>query len=120
MNTLYGLTAEQVTRLSRLLYLVDSGELSLPRPSGSQRDLRADRVIVGLLDSSIAAVATLTGAPVPGTMSVYSFSSTGSVDTTRDETVYNFAPQAATTDRWCVAERDNITGKWVLTTQYCS
>ena len=120
MTRLYGLTETQVERLKRLLDRVESGE---PIPVARERqwwESGPDRIIVGLVDSSIAATTSLTGPPVPGTLNVYGFTSAGTTDTGRDETVYNFAPQAATTDRWTIAERDDVTGKWVITTQFCS
>jgi len=118
-ETLYGLTSSQVLRLKRVLDGWEAGELGQPntRVPGS---LPASRVIVGILTDPISATTALTGKPKVGTLNVYSFSSTGTADTGLDETVYNFAPQAATTDRWAVCERCNITGKWVLTYQACS
>lgn len=119
-QVLYGLTASQIARLRVLLDRIERGELSTPHPQPRLPGEAPDRVIVGVLTGSAAACASLLGTPTVATMNVYSFSSTGTSDSGRDETVYNFAPQAATTDRWTVAERDSLTGKWIITTQYCS
>lgn len=113
------LTNEQVERIERVLTAFESGDLgSLHR--GSRRPLYPARVIVGILTDPIAATTALTSKPKVGTLNVYSFTSTGTTDTGRDETVYSFAPSIATTDRWTICERDDYTGKWVLTTQFCS
>lgn len=119
MADLYGLTEAQVQRLRAAIEAIELSDDPSPR-AGRRRPLYASRVIIGALTSSIAATTALLGKPKVGTLNVYSFSSTGVTDTGVDETVYSFAPQAATTDRWSVAERCNMTGKWILTTQYCS
>lgn len=116
---LYGLTATQVARLKALLDSYEAGVL--PRVQPARRPWHyASSVIVGILTDPIAATTALTSKPKVGTLNVYSFTSTGTEDTTADETVYSFAPHIATTDRWTVCERDSFTGKWILTTQYCS
>lgn len=119
MTTLYGLTESQVLRLRKML---DSWETESfgPLTQSPAKSLPASRVIVGILTDAISATTALTGKPKVGTLNVYTFSSTGTADTGIDETVYSFAPQSATTDRWSVCERCNMTGKWVLTTQFCS
>lgn len=115
---LYALTAGQVIRLKRLLEAVESGS---PIPLSQQATKpRAATVLVGILTDQISATTGLATKPKVGVLNVYSFTSTGTVDTGIDETVYSFAPHAATTDRWSVAERDAVTGYLVLTTQYCS
>lgn len=119
MDTLYGLTAAQIERLRRLLSLVETGEVSLPR-EGRRFSQLVQGTITGLLTNSVDATSDLTGTPKVGTLNIYTFSSTGTVDTGNDETVYNFAPQAATTDRWTRCGFDVTCGKWVIDTQYCS
>jgi hypothetical protein len=119
-DTLYALTQSQVERLARLLQLVESGELSVPRGQRSEFVSHADRGISGFLTSAAVGTSSLNGTPTVGTLNVYGFSSTGTWDSGRDETVYNFAPTDATTDRWTVCHRDSYTGKWVIHTQYCS
>jgi len=99
--------------------MIESGELER-NPIRRQSSSYPDRVIVGALTAAAAATTALLGMPKVATLNVYTFSSTGTVDSGRDETVYNFAPQAATTDRWTVCERCSITGKWIITTQFCS
>jgi len=116
---LFGFTRAQVERLKRIATLVESSELE-PLVRGRGRNLVPARIRVGILESSVSAVTALTGKPKVGTLNVYTFTSTGSEDIGIDETCYNFAPQAATTDRWTVIERDSFTGKWVITTQFCS
>ena len=120
-ETMYALSANDVDRLRQLLSAFDAGELET-RPKGGPRRGPADRIVVGALTSAVAATTALLGSPKSGTLNVYEFASTtGSmVDNTRDITVWNFAPQAATTDRWTVCERENATGRWVITTQFCS
>lgn len=116
---LFGFTAAQVERLKKIAEAVEASDIS-PIQSPGRRPLNSAKVAVGILTSSIAAISGLTGTPTVGTLNVYSFTSAGTEDTGVDITVYNFAPQAATTDRWAVAERDAFTGNWVLTTQFCS
>ena len=116
---LYALTEAQMNRLKRLLDSVEVASSPAPTNAG-RRLLQPSRVIIGALTSAVTATTALLGKPYVGTLNVYSFSSTGVEDTGLDETVYNFAPQAATTDRWTVCERCNITGKWIITTQFCS
>ena len=115
----YFFNDEQIARL-RALYQHFQNESAGTLHQSTRRPLAPARVIVGILTDSITATTALTGKPKVGTLNVYSFSSTGTEDTGIDEKVYNFAPQAATTDRWTVAERCNITGRWVITTQFCS
>lgn len=116
---LFGLTASQVARLKRVLDSVEGGDVIPPQQYG-RGPLQSAKVIVGILTDAVAATTALTSKPKVGTLNVYSFTSTGTTDTGLDETVYGFAPSAWTTDRWTVAERDSFTGKWVLTTQFCS
>lgn len=115
----YYFNGEQVNRL-RELFQQFYNESSETLHRRGRRPLTASRVIIGALTSSVSATTALLGKPKVGTLNVYSFTSTGTEDTGVDETVYNFAPQAATTDRWTVCERCNITGKWIITTQFCS
>jgi hypothetical protein len=118
-DELFAFDAAQVARLTKVVNSVELNDQ--PRPSGSsQRPRLPSRIIIGLLTNSVSATTSLTGKPKVGTLNVYSFSSTGVEDTGLDETVYNFAPQAATTDRWTVAERDDVCGKFAITTQFCS
>lgn len=118
-DELFGLTASQVLRLRQMLARVE-GDYQ-PTLNRSPVNLwQSGKVIVGILTDAITATTGLATKPKVGTLNVYSFSSTGVEDTGFDETVYSFAPSAATTDRWAVAERDSFTGKWILTTQYCS
>lgn len=118
-EALYALTASQVVRLKNLLEMVEGG--GMPNlPQGTKRPPVASRVLVGILTDAVAATTALTSKPKVGTLNVYSFTSTGTVDTGVDETCYNFAPQSATTDRWTVCERCSWTGKLVITTQFCS
>lgn len=118
-ETHYALTAEQLVRLKRLAESVETLDRQSPRNWG-RKPILSSRVIIGALTSSVSATTALLGKPKVGTLNVYTFSSTGVEDTGIDETVYNFAPQAATTDRWTIAERDDFTGKWIITTQFCS
>lgn len=117
-ETLYGLTEAQIERLKRLLNSVE-GDGQPPLSKGSGRRPQAGRVAAGALTSSVAS-AGLFGTPTVGELNVYTFSSTGKVDTGINLVVYNMAPAAATTDRWTIAERDNYAGKWIITTQFCS
>lgn len=119
IEELFGLTSEQIERLRRLL---DQAERDSGAPPGNRgrRNLQPSRIVVGALTSAVAATTALLGPPQVGTLNVYSFTSTGTTDTGNDITVYNFAPQAATTDRWTICERDSLTGKWMITTQFCS
>lgn len=118
-DRMFGLSAEDVERLRRLLNAVETD--ILPQPFNRQRkETIPSRIIIGALTSAAAATTALLGKPKMATLNVYTFTSTGTADTGIDESVYNFAPQAATTDRWTVAERDSLTGKWIITTQFCS
>lgn len=117
-ETLYGLTASQVARLKRLLDGVESADR--PPVSNSVRfPKNSTKIFVGILTSSVAATTALTGKPSVGTLNVYDVSSTGTLDTGVDLSVYNLAPHAATTDRWTIAEL-TATGRIVITTQFCS
>lgn len=118
-DELYALTAVQVARIDALLQQFEGGG-SPPLQQPGRRPLLAARVLVGALDSAVTATTGLFTKPKVGTLSIYSFSSTGSADTGVNVSCYNFAPQPASTDRWTVVERDNWTGKWVITTQFCS
>ncbi len=121
MATLFGLTQSQVERLSRLLDSYEAGELAAhPSPSPDPRWLDTDHVIVGYLDSAISGIINLNSNPNAGTLSVYSFTTTGQTDTTINEKVYHFATISATTDRWTMAKRDRTTGKYVIDYQACS
>lgn len=116
---LYGLTKDQMSRVSRLLQLFEKQDGQ--SPSQIRRPpLTGAKILIGALTNSVSATTGLLTKPKVGTLNVYSFTSTGTVDTGIDETVYNFAPAAATTDRWTIAERDAITGKLIITTQFCS
>lgn len=116
---LYGLTADDIEWLRQKLGVVENDSRdTLSR--NTRRPLRSSTIAIGALTSAVAATTALLGKPKVGTLNVYSFSSTGIEDLDIDITVYSFAPQIATTDRWTVAERDAFTGKWILTTQYCS
>jgi len=118
-DDIYGLTIDQMERLRRTCEIVEKN--SPPSPTGLRRPpLQSSKIMVGILTDPIAATTSLIGKPKVGTLNVYSFSSTGVTDTGIDETVYSFAPTAATTDRWAVAERDAVTGLLILTTQFCS
>lgn len=116
---LFGLTPEQFQRVAQVVRAVEHTDQPSPQVGG-RRKLYASRLIVGALVSSVQATTALLGKPKTGTLNVYEVSSTGVVDTGVTETVYNLAPQAATTDRWAIAERDDWSGKYILTTQFCS
>lgn len=118
-DTLYAFTADQVARLKRLLDGVENLEQGAPGRR-TTRNPQASRVVIGILTDSVAATTGLASKPKVGTLNIYGFTSTGTTDTGYDEKCYNFAPQAATTDRWTVCERDNMTGKLIITTQFCS
>jgi len=79
-----------------------------------------ENVIFGVADASIAGTTAALADPASGTLNVYKFTSTGAttdqagtVDTTRDETVYNLSTVARTTDEFTVAVRDYESGKWM-------
>lgn len=116
---LFGFHGKDVERISKVVNHVEANNLQSPNQL-PRRSLQPSRIIVGILTSAISATTSLIGPPKVGTLNVYSFSSTGTEDTGIDEPIYNFAPSAATTDRWSIAERDSYTGKFVLTTQFCS
>ena len=118
-DTLYGLTEAQVQRLGRWLATVE-GDFQPPLGQSRNPPPQASRVVIGALTSAVSATTALLGKPKVGTLNIYSFTSTGTVDTGYDEKCYNFAPQAATTDRWTVCERCAFSGKLIITTQYCS
>lgn len=118
-DTLFGLTEAQVARLVRVANAVESVD-NPPLTNGGRRPLYPSRIIIGILTSAAAATTSLIGKPKPAVLNVYSFSSTGVEDTGIDEPVYNFAAQGATTDRWTIAERDDFTGKFIITAQFCS
>lgn len=116
---LYGLSIADVMRLKRVLTLVETG--NPPTLNRSPRNfIPAADILVGILTDPVAATTGLATKPKVGTLNVYSFTSTGTVDSGFDETVYNFAPQAATTDRWTFCVRDSLTGKLVISYQACS
>lgn len=119
MDELFGFTPAQLDRLRRIANAVETNERP-PLTNSGRRQLTPSRVIIGVLESFVVGTTALIGVPKVGTLNVYSFSSTGVADTGLDEKVYNFAPQVATTDRWTVCERCNMTGNWIITTQYCS
>ena len=118
-DELYAFTADQIAIIRNLYeaWKNESGD-TLNRPG--RRNLQSAKVAIGALTSAASATTALLGKPKAATLNVYSFTSTGSTDTGIDITVYNFAPQAATTDRWTVVERDAFTGKWIITTQFCT
>lgn len=105
--------------MRKIVDAVEASDISPVHRSG-RRPLQSAKIAIGALTSAAAATTALLGKPKVATLNVYSFTSTGTTDTGVDITVYNFAPQEATTDRWTVAERDAFTGKWVITTQFCS
>jgi hypothetical protein len=73
-----------------------------------------ENVIFGVADASIAGTSAALADPASGTLNVYKFNSTGgTTDTSRDETVYNLATVARTTDEYTVAVRDYQSGKWM-------
>lgn len=117
-ETLYGLTESQVIRLKRLLDAAENSDR--PPLTNSRTQRQPSRSLIGILESPVSATTALTSKPKVGTLNVYSFSSTGVLDTGMDLTVYNFAPQAATTDRWTMADRCSITGKLFIAGQFCS
>ena len=118
-DELYGLTLEQAERLKRVLERVESD--IVPGPSNyPRRPMQASRVVVGALTSAVAATTALLGKPKVGTLNIYTFTSTGTEDTGIDEKCYNFAPQAATTDRWTFCLRCSMTGKLIIDYQACS
>lgn len=118
-DELFGFTAAQILRLRRVLERVESDDY--PTLNRMPRNLLpAGVVVVGLLESGVAATTTLTSTPKVGTINIYSFSSTGTLDTGIDEACFNFAPQIATTDRWTFCVRDAVTGRLVIDYQACS
>jgi hypothetical protein len=117
--TLYGLSASQVERLKRLLDSVEVGTLGRPMPH-RRSVLDIQGTLTGFLEAAVAGTSALNGTPTVGTLNVYSFSSTGTVDTGYDVAVYNFAPTDATTDRWTRVGFDVTCGLWCIDTQYCS
>lgn len=118
-ETLYALTADDLATLRRMRAIVENPEYSGPGRK-TTRNLQASRIVIGILTDSVAATTGLASKPKVGTLNIYGFTSTGTTDTGYDEKCYNFAPQAATTDRWTVCERDAMTGKLIITTQFCS
>ena len=116
-ETMYALSAGDVTMLRRLLAAFDAGELG--QPSQGRRPLPgADRVIWGALDGPAYATTGLLGGPRQSTLNVYNYNGAGTpVDTNRDEVVWNLSPATATTDRWTVCNRDNMSGRWIITKQ---
>ena len=118
-ETLYALTAADVSLLRRLRSIVENAE-AFPTGRKTTRSLQASRVVIGILTDSVAACTGLATKPKVGTLNIYGFTSTGTTDSGIDEKCYNFAKQAATTDRWTICERDNMTGKLIITTQFCS
>lgn len=116
---LFGMIAADVVRLRNVMARVESGQL--PTLNRMPRNiLPAATVVVGILESSVAATTGLATTPKVGEINIYSFTSTGTVDTTINEKCYNFAPQAATTDRWTFCVRDAVTGLLVIDFQACS
>ena len=102
-----------------MLNRVETGELSSPTYYRRQMPGRSE-YLIGILTDSVAAISGLTGTPTVGSLNVYSFSSTGVEDTGVDQVCYNFAPQAATTDRWTGIARDSYTGKYFIDFQACT
>lgn len=116
---LIGLNESQVDRIGRVLEYVEADFIPQPR-QGTRRPPQASRIVIGALTSAALATTGLLTKPKVATLNIYTFTSTGVEDTGLDEKCYNFAPAAATTDRWTVCERCSITGKLIITSQFCS
>lgn len=116
---LFGFTLAQIERLKRIASMVES-DYGESVKQGGRRNLQPSRIVVGILTSAVAATTGLASTPKVGELNLYSFSSTGTAALGLAEKCYNFAPQAATTDRWTVCEREAFTGKLAITTQFCS
>lgn len=116
---LYGLTQSDMLRLRELLSGLQ-GNTNETLYRRRRRPMPGALSVVGLLTDSIAATTALTSKPKVGTLNVYSFTSTGVEDTGVDVKIYNFAPQAATTDRWTFGRLDAFNMKYVLDFQACS
>lgn len=119
VEDLHGLTSADIDKLRRVLAMVEMDD-SPPLKQRGRRPLTPSRIICGALTSAAAACTGLFTKPKVAVLNVYTFSSTGTEDTGIDENVYNLSKYAATTDRWTVAERDSVTGKFVITAQFCS
>jgi len=118
-ETLYAFTAADLAKLRRIIDGIETAE-AFPTGRKTTRNLQPSRVVIGILTDSVAACTGLATKPKVGTLNIYGFTSTGTTDTGYDEKCYNFAMQAASTDRWTVCERCNMTGKLIITTQFCS
>lgn len=117
---LHGFTSQQVERLKRIASIVES-DYGESVNQGGRRNLQSSKIVIGVLTSAVAGTSALIpAAATVGTLNLYKATSTGFVDTGLDETVYNLAIQDATTDRVTICERDAITGKFFITTQFCS
>lgn len=118
-DELIGLTDKQVERVSRVVEYVEADFIPGPRQNG-RRPLLPSRILVGALSSEVSATTGLLTKPKVGTALIYTFTSTGLEDTGVSEKCYNFAPQAATTDRWTFFERCSMTGNLIISFQACS
>ena len=119
-DELFGFTAEQVERLKASLQYTEAQELGRPQQHGRRRPWARLSTVVGFLDVAIAGISDIDDAPNSGTLSLYSYTSTGKTDTTENETVWHFETVNATTDRWTFANWDHRSGKYVLSYQACS
>ena len=118
----FGLVAADIDRLRRMLAAYERGELG-GRPGQSEDDRIIEgpsESISGFLTSAVTGLADLDSAPTYGTLNVYTYTTTGSVDTGRDERVWHFATVDATTDRWTFAALDRQNGKYTIYYQACS
>lgn len=118
---LFGLPQSEVDLLRDMAAAYLAGELGPPYRGKTRRPMRSADVIFGFLQDSITATTGVDGAPNSGTLVLYEFTSTGGTTaTTETETVYHFAPVAATTDRWSFAQRESRTAQYILHFQPCS
>ena len=120
-DPLYALTATDVSALREIVSAYRSGDLGRPIEANWKWQKYRSVVVFGILDGAAAATTALIGPPKSATLKVYNMTSTGGTTYSgRDETVYNFAPQAATTDRWTFCVRDHYSGNWLIDYQACS
>ena len=120
-NPIYGFSSSDIERISRVLTAFEASDIEQPPQIPTRRPIGRTERIFGILEGAAAATTALTSVPKSATLSEYSFTSTnGTTDTGVDHTVWNFAPQAATTDRWTYCSRHSRTGKWLIDYQACS
>ena len=120
-DEIYGLSEADVSLLREMARAFRAGELGRPLAKPTRRPLRQEECIFGTLDGAIAATTAFTGPLKSGTMSVYSFTSTGGTsDTGLSETVYNAAKTQCITNVWTVAKRISRATRYIVIYQACS